>query len=616
MQFKIIRNTLKKYIKDDNENEVVIPDGVSIIGTYALSSCKAEKIIIPSSVKTIREHAFDDCRYVKDLVIPDSVTHIYGNAFEDCKSLEKISLSDNIKTLNSRLFWGCSNLKTITIPASVSRIDSSVFFVSLEEVNVHCDNRYFCSEDGVLFNKSRTVLLKYPADKKDKTYCIPEGVTKIGNEAFYRNEHLTSVVIPKSVRRICESAFQYCDKLSEITFKGKEPVIEAGAFVDTEWIKNKPDDFVIFNKSVLHCYKGSNQKVIVPDGITRICQYAFDSDTIKSIVIPDSVTDIEKFAFFRCDNLAEVVLSENLNEITEGMFFSTEITSLNIPSSVKAIGASAFRSCKSLNEIKIPMGVKNIGTYAFKYSSLKYIEIADTVETIGREAFAYCDKLTEVKMSSSLKRIESACFANVCKLKRIVIPEKTESIGKNAFFQCHSLNEVILPEKLKRIERYAFARCKKLRSIAIPESVDLIEEAAFISCYNLEEIKIEKTMPVFYGRQDYGIELSAFTNCGLKRKDKFVIINDIMYRYNGREHNVVIPDGIKYLDVSFLGNKHQLRKTLKTVTIPDSVELIVYIPYKFDGISIVNTDSYASRRLKKLREKYIEKQHIINPISP
>ena len=77
----------------------------------------------------------------------------------------------------------------------------------LREIIVDESNPYFSSEDGVLFNKDKTVLLKYPEDKKDKTYTIPDGVTEIAAEAFMGKRHLTSVVLPESLTKIGYDAF-------------------------------------------------------------------------------------------------------------------------------------------------------------------------------------------------------------------------------------------------------------------------------------------------------------------------------------------------------------------------------------------------------------------------
>ena len=77
----------------------------------------------------------------------------------------------------------------------------------LREIIVDESNPYFSSEDGVLFNKDKTVLLKYPEDKKDKTYTVPDGVTEIAAEAFMGKRHLTSVVLPESLTKIGYDAF-------------------------------------------------------------------------------------------------------------------------------------------------------------------------------------------------------------------------------------------------------------------------------------------------------------------------------------------------------------------------------------------------------------------------
>ena len=84
------------------------------------------------------------------------------------------------------LFLGCTSLASITIPNSVTYIDEEVFYgcTSLAEINVGSDNANYSSENGVLFNKAKTVLIKYPAGKTNTEYVIPNSVYGIREEVF------------------------------------------------------------------------------------------------------------------------------------------------------------------------------------------------------------------------------------------------------------------------------------------------------------------------------------------------------------------------------------------------------------------------------------------------
>lgn len=188
-------------------------------------------------------------RYNNDsdsLIIPNRmdgkiVTKIEDTAFVGCTSLDSIFISEFVEDIgyvpfDSRdfrmpLFRGCPNLTTI---------------------NVHPDNKNFCSVDGVLFSKDMTVLYCYPMNKSDTSYIIPDGVVSIADHAFSKCTALTSVTIPEGVTRIGDNAFDYCTSLTEIT---------------------------------------------IPESITRIYYGAFRDCSLESVHIPGLYTEIDEGAF-------------------------------------------------------------------------------------------------------------------------------------------------------------------------------------------------------------------------------------------------------------------------------------------------------------------------------
>jgi len=165
--------------------------------------------------------------------IPDSVTSIGYEAFSSCPGLTAINVDSNNPNYSSDqgvLFnknktqlirYPQGKIGAYTIPDSVTSIRFEAFHgcTGLTAINVDSNNPNYSSDQGVLFNKNKTTLFQYPPGKRG-AYTIPDSVTSIGYEAFYDCSGLTSVTIPNSVTSIGSSAFWNCHKLTSVTFQG------------------------------------------------------------------------------------------------------------------------------------------------------------------------------------------------------------------------------------------------------------------------------------------------------------------------------------------------------------------------------------------------------------
>ncbi len=232
-----------------------IGNGVTNIGSYVFAGCRSLiNVTIGNSVTSIGHEAFHNCDSLTSVTIPDSVISIGREAFWDCDSLTSVTLGNGVTSIGDFVFAWCTSLTHITIPQSVTSIGATAFnhcysltsatipnsvtsigdgafssCTSLTNITVEALNSVYCSRDGVLFNKSATTLIECPGGKTG-IYNIPDGVTSIGDGAFYYCFSLTSITMPNSVTSIGSDAFSFCTSLTDITIPNSVTSIGRRAF--------------------------------------------------------------------------------------------------------------------------------------------------------------------------------------------------------------------------------------------------------------------------------------------------------------------------------------------------------------------------------------------------
>jgi len=174
-----------------------------------------------STITSIGYKAFRWCHNLVSITIPNSVTSIGDYTFDDCTNLTGVTIPNSVTGIGDYAFAGCTGLISITIPNSVTSIGYGVFLScdSLTEIIVDTGNNAYTAEDGVLYNKNKTLLHTYPAGKTGTTFTISNSVTSIGTYAFWGCKSLTSVTIPNSVSSIEYGAFWSCTSLASVTFQ-------------------------------------------------------------------------------------------------------------------------------------------------------------------------------------------------------------------------------------------------------------------------------------------------------------------------------------------------------------------------------------------------------------
>lgn len=229
-------------------------------------------------------------------------------------------------------------------------------------------------------------------------------VTSIGYYAFGNGE-LTSVDIPKTIKKVDDLAFGYCRNLSYVNISN----IEAWCKIEFSWNDSNP----IVRSHCLFLNGVEITDLIIPEGITSINNYAFDGwSNLKSVIIPGSVTSVGVQAFNGCTGLTSIILPNSITSINHSAFSGcTGLTSVILPNAITSINQDTFAGCTALKNITIPSNVQNIQFNAFKNSGLESITIPEGVTEIQSEAFMNCQNLYSVILPSSIKTIGNNVFS-------------------------------------------------------------------------------------------------------------------------------------------------------------------------------------------------------------
>jgi hypothetical protein len=310
--------TIGRYL--GKSNKIVVPAtfaGIPItnIGDFAFGNIAVTEIVLPEGIHSIGKDAFYNCTYLNGIDLPESLTSIGYGAFSDCEQIKKITLPKGITDIGDNVFSSCDNLS---------------------EIVVDKQNPFYTSNDGVLFDKNMTTIIKYPQGKKGD-YTIPNGVIAVDSDAFFECRELTRIIFPHDF--VCHNTphcfFNNCEHLMEIMVVKNNMMFSS-------------IDGVLFNKDenkLLQYPQGKkNTDYIVPEKTICIGGAAFaHCKWLTNITLPEKLKIIEYNAFSFCDSLSEIIL----------------------PRDIQYIDNYAFSCCPNLKTIKLSKKTK-LGYKPFK----------------------------------------------------------------------------------------------------------------------------------------------------------------------------------------------------------------------------------------------------------
>ena len=434
------------------------------------------------------------------VIIADSyrgvpVTHIGGEVFNENESITSVFIPKSIISIDLFAFTNCTNLTSVIISDIAAWCNIS-FANQWSNPLYYAKNLYL---DGDLITE----------------LVIPDGVTSIGNCAFWGCSSFTSVTIPDGVTNIGEGAFAYCTALTSVTIPNGVMSIGDSAFSHCTNLASVtlPDSVTyiggfVFSScnSALYTEYEYGKYVCSGDNPYAVLVELIDKN-LSTYTINANTKFIGGSVFLRCNNLTNITIPDRVTSIGSYAFYEcTALTSVTIPDEVKNIGEVAFRDCTALTTVTIGNGVTNIGDGAFyNCTGLTSVTIGKSVTSIGSSAFHYCCRLTNVTIPDSVTSIGDNAFESCTSLISIIIPDKVTSIGSDTFYNCTSITSVTIGKMVTSIGSSAFEYCSSLTSVTIPDSVTNIGDNAFSECRKLTSVVI--------GNSVKSIGDWAFYNC-------------------------------------------------------------------------------------------------------
>lgn len=441
-------------------------------------------------------------------------------------------------------------------------------------ITINCNNYTLVIDGGM--------LVKVDAGTDVKHVLIPEGITKIGVNAF-KDLNIYSVTLPQSLTEFSEPSFNDCFNLTEIVIPPKVQQLYGGIFVDCERLKRiyigkgvtdidpgilydfdyydvdsdnvrfTSVDGILFSKDMKILYSYSTQNTgsyKVPETVEILCGDAFHDSLLSSVLLPSSIKEIGSGCFHGAEKLVKV------DTYYPGKTYVPSSADVCLPPKLKHISYNCFNYCLNISSVVIPPQVKSIGNLAFYATGITSVSLPSSLLRIERDAFCR-SKLTSINLPDCLTCIEDEAFSSN-PLSEVNLPKSLHKLAGNAFMGCNQLSKItvdsgnndlvvidnivfskdlsklicsiqtrtgsyVVPDTVREIGDYAFAY-SDISSITIPGNVERIGMNAFLSCCQLA---------------------SANLLDGIKAIGEYAFIDTSL-------HEVYLPDSITNFELTYI----------------------------------------------------------------
>ena len=598
---------------------LTLGDAITSIGDYAFSGCSSvTSLTWGKQLKNIGNYAFSQCVGLRSISIPAAVTSIGNGAFQGCSELYYVGCTGNLQTIGDYAF-AQTKLEYITLPASLTSLGDYAFqncdelwLVTFEgpaprinpyafsgnTVSCHVPNydsswastvnknyggtltwsmgdgtcgtdvKWYLDFTGTLHiygsgnMQNSSISWGVPntpwASVREKVLAvvIEEGVTSIGDYAFYGFTNLTSVTIADSVTKIGTvsnytgygCSFMNCTSLTQITIPKNVTSIAYSTFEDCSSLTTitvasgntaySSADGILYDryKDAIHCYPaGKTGAFTIPSTVDKIMPYAFATcKGLTEVTIPATVTSIGNYAFYDCYGLDHVTFLGSAPSFGSNSFTGVT-TTVDYPAADTSWTHSVMKSAGGTN-LTWNGGSGSCGTgvqwkLTYKYSTVTLtisgsgamsnytsgnqpwanriaditaVEVCNGVTSVGEYALYNSNALTTVMLADTVTSIGTYAFGNCTKLTSVTLGNGIQTIGDNAF-RSTKISYLTLPNSLRTVGNYAFSYCQNLQELTFGNNLTSIGSNAFVNCSLLKSVNLGSSVQT--------LDQSAFNGC-------------------------------------------------------------------------------------------------------
>ena len=427
-------------------DSVYLPAGLQKVGASAFQANGLKEVTFPSRLAEIGATAFQDNK-LTSVILPDTVTKLGNGAFATNDKLERINLSKGLTEIPDAAF-GCSDakhymtdLKSIVIPEGITRIGKNAFAGNnFSEINIP---------------STVTEIADYAFSTKEYltdpcTVSLPEGLTTIGKYAF-RNKVIAELTLPSTVEKLYENTFT----------KSKSDVVTK-VFVSS---KSQYEDKTNFPISASHKLYLTDSRVWTAEDFTygdeEFELYPAQEEENKQIFTAHVVTGFSEQGAAKLEGNKNLVIpakdpdGKKVQGVGNSAFKDKGIETLTLPENVKASwdDSTWSTSGKGVTE----RGDFFIGYEAFRNNNLKVLELPEGVIFVKGNGFAGNKSLEYVKLPKTLMTVYAGAFAQ-CAISTVDFPEKTDfkfNMDRQAFFS-NKIKAVQLPSNTEKVGVFCF----------------------------------------------------------------------------------------------------------------------------------------------------------------